>query len=460
MRSALGDPNLFGSILAGETWETWRVILIAALGEELTRAERQIFKSLTGRECEPGEIVEELWAIVGRRGGKTRAVAVLAAFFAALVDWRDVLAPGERGVVPVMAASMAQAGKVLEYVRGIFADAPVLRQAVGGSTADTISLTTVDIQVRPASFRTIRGLTAVAAIGDEVAYWYNENSANPDREILDAVRPALATTGGPLIVISSPYARKGEVFATYRRDYGPAGDPRILVAKAPSRVMNPSLPQGVVDRAYARDPAVAAAEWGAEFRTDVESFVAREAVEACVVSGVRERPPLSGARYVGFTDPSGGSADSMTIAVAHRERGVAVLDAIRERKPPFSPEAVVAEFADLLKRYGIGTVEGDRYAGEWPRERFRVHGITYRVAERVRSDLYRDLLPEINSGSVELLDEPRLVAQIAGLERRTSRGGRDSIDHAPGGHDDLANAAAGALASVSSRGGGSILHLL
>jgi hypothetical protein len=54
----------------------------------------------------------------------------------------------------------------------------------------------------------------------------------------------------------------------------------------------------------------------------------------------------------------------------------------------------------------------------------------------------------LNSGRVELLDHLRLQAQLLALERRTARGGRDTIDHAPGCHDDLANAVAGALVAV------------
>ena len=107
------------------------------------------------------------------------------------------------------------------------------------------------------------------------------------------------------------------------------------------------------------------------------------------------------------------------------------------------------EFSELLKRYRVGQVSGDRYAGEWPREQFRKHGIEYETAEKTKSDLYRDLLPVINSAQVELLDNPRLVAQLCSLERRTSRGGKDSIDHAPGAHDDLANAVAGVIALMA-----------
>ena len=48
-----------------------------------------------------------------------------------------------------------------------------------------------------------------------------------------------------------------------------------------------------------------------------------------------------------------------------------------------------------------------------------------------------------------MLDDARLLTQLVGLERRTARGGRDSIDHAPGGHDDLANAVAGVSADYA-----------
>jgi hypothetical protein len=122
-----------------------------------------------------------------------------------------------------------------------------------------------------------------------------------------------------------------------------------------------------------------------------------------------------------------------------------VLDLIRERKPPFSPEAVVQEFAATLKNYGVHEVTGDRYAGEWPAEQFQKHMIRYKPSERTKSEIYQAHLPQLNSGRVELLDNKTLRQQLVGLERKTARGGRDSIDHRPGSHDDTINAAAGAL---------------
>ena len=452
MREALESDGYFGRLLSGASWVGWRVLLIAIAGEKLTADERVIFESLTGRPQEPGEALEEFWGIIGRRGGKSRAMAVLAAFIAACCDHRQILAPGERGVLPIMAASMVQAVQVFNFVRGVFEASPHLAELVENVTSDTVSLSTaIDVTVRPASYRTIRGITAIAAVADEIGMWRSDDSANPDTEILRALRPALATTGGPLVAISSPHAKRGELYTAFKRHYGPDGHPLILVAKAPSRVMNPSLSQRTVDRAYQEDPEAASAEYGAEFRGDIAIFVSREAVEAAVTSGVTVRAPIDGVTYFAFVDPSGGSSDAMTLAIAHLEKTKVVVDYIGERKPPFSPESVVAEFAGVLKQYRVSTVTGDRYAGEWPRERFSVNGITYRVADKNRSELYLAFLPLLNSGRVDLLDNQPMVAQFVGLERRTSRAGKDTVDHQKGSHDDIANSVAGAVVTVALR---------
>ena len=209
--------------------------------------------------------------------------------------------------------------------------------------------------------------------------------------------------------------------------------------------MNPCVPQSFIDAEYEKDPVSAAAEFGAEFRTDIESYISREAVEACVEWGTHERGPVAGTRYNAFVDVSGGGADSFALALSHKEGETGVLDCLREVKPPLSPEGVIAEFADLLKTYRCTKVVGDRYGGEFPREQFRKHGITYQPSKDPKGSIYLGLLPLINSNKVRLLGNKRLITQLLSLERNTSRGGRDNIDHGRGGHDDIANAAAGAL---------------
>src|SRR5439155_9849479 len=138
----------------------------------------------------------------------------------------------------------------------------------------------------------------------------------------------------------------------------------------------------------------------------------------------------TGTGYVAFTDPSGGSSDAFTLAVAHGEdrdsTRVAVLDYLTERRPPFSPDAVVAEYAAALKSYGVTKVQADKYAGQWVVEAFTKHGITCEQSAEPKSVIYGNVLPLLNSQRVELLDYPRLQAQLLGLERRTARGGRDT----------------------------------
>jgi ribosomal protein L37AE/L43A len=212
--------------------------------------------------------------------------------------------------------------------------------------------------------------------------------------------------------------------------------------------MNVNISESTIDKSRKADPSAARSEWDAEFRADLESFIPVEVVEARIVAGRREFPPSMGITYSAFVDPSGGSSDSFTLAVAHLERDHAVLDVLREITAPFSPEDAVKEFVGILRQYRISTVTGDAYAGEWPREQFRKHSVNYRVSEKHRSELYLSLLPLLMSGQAELLDHPRLKNQLINLDRRTGSTGKDSIDHVPGSHDDVANAAAGALVGV------------
>jgi hypothetical protein len=271
-------------------------------------------------------------------------------------------------------------------------------------------------------------------------------SPNQDEEVLAAIKPGLASIPGSLLLCaSSPYARRGSLWLAYKNYFGKPGTP--LVWLAPTTTMNPTIPISVIDEAMAADPARASSEWLATFRSDVDSYISRAAVEACVSDGVYERPPLSGIRYSAFMDPAGGSGggDSMTLCIGHREKGNVVIDLLREKKPPFSPLVTLREFAKTLQSYRCHQVEGDRYAGEFAREPLRREGINYRVCEKSKSELYLDFLPTLNSGQVDLLDHEKSINQICALERRTSRGGRELIDHPPQGHDDISNVIAGCV---------------
>ena len=442
----------FARFFPEPSWQGWVVVaaILFGLAYGLSTEEQDFARRLLKRKVLPGNPVTEIYMVVGRRGGKSRFVAWVAAFLAAFVDYRGVLGPGERGVGMLITPDRRQCRVLFRYVRAFFESDPMLAAMVESQTREAIHLKNgISIECHTASYRAVRGYTVVFAIVDEAAFLPTDDSAEPDTELLAAIRPAMATVPGALLmVISSPYARRGELWRAWKDHFGKDGDP-IVVIQAPTSVMNPTVPQAVIDEAYERDPAAAGAEYGAEFRRDIEQLFSRELLDAAVMPGRTQNPYLASVTtYRAFVDPSGGSSDSMTLAIAHTEGEREVLDVLLERRPPFSPEDVTRDFAETIRAFGLSEVTGDRYAGEWPRERFAVHGVTYRVADRNRSELYRDLVPLMNAGRVELLDVPRLQAQLQGLERRTGWAGRDSIDHRPGEHDDLANAMAGALVST------------
>ena len=443
------DANLFAPFFRGDSWTPWTVALKAIFGLPMDDTERDLFVQHTGRQAPPSTQSRESWFIVGRRGGKSRIAALVAVYLACFRSYRDVLAPGETATIMLIAVDRQQARVLLKYILAFLEGVPMLSRLIVRKTEEEVDLSNgLSIAVHTSSYRAVRGRTIIACICDEIAFWRSEESANPDEEVLNAIRPAMSTIPGAMLVaIGSPYSRRGVMYQTFKSCYGQDGD--VLVWKAATREMNARVSQSVIDRAYAADPASAAAEYGADFRSDLEAFVSQEVVEAAVVSGRRELPPVLGVSYVAFVDPSGGSGgDSFTVAVAHREGDRHVLDGVRERKPPLSPDAVIKEYAAFLKSYGIHSVVGDRYSAMFTVEGFSRHGITYTHSERTKSEIYLEALPLLNSGRLELLDDPRLVSQLIRLERRTSRGGRDVVDHPPGSHDDVANAAAGVLVLV------------
>lgn len=93
------------------------------------------------------------------------------------------------------------------------------------------------------------------------------------------------------------------------------------------------------------------------------------------------RAPARGPHIQGLRGSERGTSDSFTLCIGHGEpRGdqiVAVIDCVREVKPPFSPKSVVRDFAALLASYKFGKVIGDKYAGIWPAEAFGKQGVVY-----------------------------------------------------------------------------------
>ncbi|HEY8098231.1 MAG TPA: hypothetical protein VIE65_19395, partial [Methylobacter sp.] len=322
-------------------------------------------------------------------------------------------------------------------------------------TADTISLTNnIDFEIRTNDYRSIRGITSPLCLVDEIAFFdlLESNAANPDSEVLNAVRPSLASLRGQLMVTSSPYAMRGELYRNYKKNYGPEGDPLIVFVKGSTRFFNPTIDQKIIDRAIERDPCAARTEWLGEFRDDVESFINRELIESLVIRDRLRLPYDRSVAYQAFVDPSGGGADGFVLAIAHMERGEKIVIDVLDEIQGGNPEIAVARHAETILAYGMCEAIGDKYAGHVYENLFRKYGVTYKFAEHSKTELYGNALPLMNAGRVELLDNKKLIDQFCGLERRVPRGSnRESIDHPQiqGCHDDCANAVSGAIVIAS-----------
>ena len=444
---AMNDPHLFAPLFRDlASWASWQTFLKAAFGLPMNdKAELELFRQCTGRQGPPVAPAREIDCIVGRRGGKSRIISVIAAYLAAFVDYSQVLAPGEMGIVAILANDREQSRIILGYCREAFRFSPILAGMVTDDLAYEIRLKNrTAIRVMTSGTASVRGYTLVAAICEEAAFWRVEGR-DPGHEIVRSLRPGLATTGGPMFKISSPYAKAGFLWESYQKYYGQEGP--VLVWQAPTRVMNPSIPQELIDRALADDRIAAECEYLARFRDDISGLLDGETIDAVVIRGRRELPPRPGVHYFAFADPSGGRQDAFTLALAHRDEpgGLIVLDLLKRSLPPFNPAEVVAEFAGAMKEYRVYEVVGDRYSAEWVVSAFRENGITYKTSDKDRSQIFQEALPLFTRGQVELLDDKVLLSELRGLERRTRPMGRDMITHGPGGNDDLANSACGAL---------------
>jgi hypothetical protein len=445
---AIQDKALFGQLFKDlSTWQAWIAVLKAIFALPMDDGERSLYQRCTGREKSPQKPFKEIYLIVGRRGGKSFISAVIAVFLAIFKDYSDFLSPGERGTIMILAVDRKQAGIIFRYIKAILG-LSLFRSYIERETAEAIELTNrINLEVHTCSYRGVRGYTIVATILEESAFWRAEG-ANPDREIYVGLKPALATIPESILIsISTPYSRQGLLYENWKEYFGKEDD-EVLVWKAPSILMNPTLSEKMISKERAKDLSSARAEWDAEFREDIEAFLPLEVIERVVISGRIELPYAEKFSYHAFTDPSGGGGDSFTLSIGHKEDGKVVQDVLKARKG--NPHEVVKEYAEILKRYHVSEVTGDRYSGAWVSEAFQKEGIRYKVSELNKSEIYLEALPHINSGMIEFLDSRELVKELRLLERRRGSSGKDSVSHpqSMGGgvpHDDRADVSCGLI---------------
>ena len=327
-----------------------------------------------------------------------------------------------------------------------------MRRLIASYTQFEIRLTNgITLAVHSNSFRYIRGRSLVACVFDEVAFWRDDSSATPDIEVYRAVLPSLMRMNGVLIGISTPYRKSGLLYDKYQKHFG-QDDDDVLVVRGATTEFNPHISRAKINRAMAADPEAARSEWEAEFRSDLTALFDDQVIEDAIDYGrPLELPPRYGtrAKYFAFADASAGRSDAFALVLAHTEGAKedprVVVDVVRGRPPPFDPRIVAEEYAKLAQEYGCTQITGDNYAGEWVARAFADAFIKYEVCPWPKSQLYLEALPLFNRGAVSLPNQEPLLRELRLLERRVHRSGKDSVDHPRNGHDDLANATAGAI---------------
>jgi hypothetical protein len=452
---AIKDDELFKPYFGKKfpAFRKWRVALKAIYGIPIkAECDRQVIRDCTGRD--PDKLNPEGYAktllLCGRRSGKSRIVALIGAYSAALAGFERKLDAGEQGRVVIVSMTRGQGANVRNYTRACF-DSPLMsREIIRERQQDVFQLRNGNrIEILAADYRSVRGYTLLAAIVDECCFLGIEGHSRvrTDSQIIDALEPGLGTTGGKLIALSTPYGKSGWAYENYCKHFGNDRSDDFLIWHASTKYMHESYPQKILDRKKAEDLSTYLQEYEAQFQDSVTNFISLEDVEALVIKGRTENLPRPEHKYVGYVDVSGGRGDASALAIAHKDDHTkkVVIDAIQWYPAPHRPAEVIGLMANKLKSFGLNQVWGDAYAGSFCSEACRACGINYKQTEVNKSVLYLEILPLFSNRMVELLDCERMVKQFAGLERRKSSGGNDKVDHQLRQHDDLSNAVAGAI---------------
>jgi hypothetical protein len=329
-----------------------------------------------------------------------------------------------------------------------------LRQEIADVTRSEIRLRNgVTIAIHSNSFRTVRGRTLCACIFDEVAMWRDEQSAMPDIETYRSVLPALLTTKGMLIGISTGYRRVGLLYQKHRDCFG-QDDPDTLVVQGSTQQFNGTIDAADLTAQIAADPVAAVSEWQGGFRDDLSTFLADNLIDAAIDAGRPLELLPHSFSYVAFVDAASGAsdrADAYTVAIGHRADGKFIVDVVRGVTGTYDPYAVTRQFAELLREYGIRSVTGDNYGAKWVSQYWREAGFAYEKSPWTRSEIYLEVMALFARRVVRLPDHPRMLRELRLLERSTNSGGRETVDHGRNGHDDFSNVACGVLRLLDAR---------
>jgi hypothetical protein len=431
---------MLGFLLGDEISEYQEVLLRAIYGLDMRGKQRKIFHSCTDQKYKRGREYSEVTAVCGRRSGKSDKIAGNIAVYEAVFKRHEkYLSPGESGIVLVVAQTERLAHVCFRYILAKLESSPILSKMIVEAKAKEIDLNNgITIACYPCSFRSIRGLSVVCAICDEVAFWRVEGF-NPDYEVINAIRPGMSTfPDAKLIKISTPYANQGVIWDDWSNRLRRDG---LLVWKATSWEMNPTIPEKAFQMERERDPETFSREYGAEFTGSIKSFLSWEIVEPNIVIGRRELPPVPGNRYLFVMDEAYKSRDRFTWGCVHKKDGKVIWDLLRGESNPRGT-GIFDDIAFTMKLYKATRIYADQFSSVPTEEHLKTRGIylerfTFTGSSKPR--IYRNFKEQLRTVQVELLDHPESLKELRALESRITGSGHMQVTAPSGFHDDFAD---------------------
>lgn len=432
LRSARAFGASFGDLTP---WRRWIVALRGLYGLKFERGDQAIWDEHANVPPRYGQGFKTALFLCGRQSGKSSIAAAIANH--EVLDaphprtgetYSLLIGQDERAARKILLAYATSLVEQSENYRARLLTDPRKSELHFDNANNLLVLPCV-----PAS---IRGYRAHCVVVDEFC-WLGDGI---DEDLIAAARPVLSSTDGRLVLISSPGGPSGVAYDMVQRN-----DPDVLIWRAPSYLMNPTISRTFLDQLKRHDPMAYEREIEGLFGATETTLLDPRQVEAACRADALHLEPREGFDRAAFVDVSGGRVDRAALAIVHVENGRAIVDALHYWTPPFSPADFVDSCLPLLARYGIRSVRGDQYAASINEDLWRERRIDYQRSHLTRSQILLSMVPVFAGGLCELPNDPLMVREFKALQRRATRSGREVTEHPRSGSDDVCNAVAGAV---------------
>ena len=303
----------------------------------------------------------------------------------------------------------------------------------------------ITIGCYPCSYVAVRGITIVAAICDEMAFWpHDESAANPEVEILEALRPGMVV-GAKLIKISTPFRKEGLLFDEFQK----RASLDFPVWQAITKDMHPEYSAATLEKAQQRDDRKYRREYLAEFSEDVNSWIDPEILAMSVVEDRKELPRMPDTFYLAAVDPGFVHSDFALVIAHFSPNGQLVIDRLERwrgtKKTPVGFEWTCKQVVAILRDYDINSLWGDQYCAPIISQELQKSGIGYEQFTfdwNTRPRIFGNLKHLLNQRKIELPDDVELLRQLRSLDEKKTNRGQVDVRPSGKGRDDLAVAVA------------------